>query len=371
MICTIVSDCHQRTVDWKTLNADVQYSTVPRVTAHDPFKDFPGSESQFKSMLNTSIAHFPAATTMKLFTFFLLVASTLLELTQGEKICSATDSVYSFKFGKWDATVLKDGVIRGLESFFANVPSFAVLRNVRFYDPTSNFEASQNMLLLRNRRDVVLIDTGSGESLIRLLRVVGVAPREVTAVLLTHLHGDHSKGLLDKTGNAAFPNALVHMHRLESEFWSRPAADIGQQYPNLPFELAINETVTTLTKLKKLYAGRIRLLNDLESPIRGVTAVLTPGHTEGHTGYMLRSSGKKLMVVGDTLVSRTTVIQHPEWAIISDTNATTVVRTRYDLMDKLADEKTQVLLYHDEFPGLGFIVRDGPSFDFSTVARVA
>ncbi len=308
---------------------------------------------------------------MKFFNFFLLVASILFEITQGEKICSATDSVYSFKFGEWDATVIKDGVLRGLESFFANVPTFAVLRNIQFYDPTSRLEGSQNVLLLRNRRDVVLIDTGSGESLVNLMRMVGVTQNEVTAVFLTHLHGDHANGLLDKAGNATFPNALVYLHRIESEFWSRPAAEIGQQYPNLPLELIINPTVTTFTTLKTLYTGRIRLLNDLESPIGGITAVFTPGHTEGHTAYMLRSRGKKLMVVGDTLPTRTTVIQHPEWVFLSDTNATTAVRTRYDLMDKLADEKTQILSYHEEFPGLGFIVRDGPSFDFSTVVRVA
>ncbi len=150
-----------------------------------------------------------------------------------------------------------------------------------------------------------------------------------------------------------------------------PRVSIAQQYPNLSFDLVINGTLTTFANLKKLYARRIRLLNDLESPIRGITAVLTPGHTEGHTAYMLRSTGKKLMVVGDTLPTRTTVIQHPEWVIFSDANATTAVRTRFDLMDQLADEKTQILLYHEEFPGLGFIVRHGPSFDFSTVARVA
>ncbi len=308
---------------------------------------------------------------MKFFTFFLLVASIHFEITQGEKICSATDSVYSFKFGKWDAYVMKDGVIPGSENGLPHVPSFAVVRYTKFYDPTSKFEISQNMLLLRNRKDVVLIDAGSGESLIPLLRTIGVTPSEVTAVFITHLHADHVKGLLNEAGNVAFPNALVYIHRLESEFWSRPAADIAQQYPNLSFDLVINGTLTTFANLKKLYARRIRLLNDLESPIRGITAVLTPGHTEGHTAYMLRSTGKKLMVVGDTLPTRTTVIQHPEWVIFSDANATTAVRTRFDLMDQLADEKTQILLYHEEFPGLGFIVRHGPSFDFSTVARVA
>ncbi len=99
--------------------------------------------------------------------------------------------------------------------------------------------------------------------------------------------------------------------------------------------------------------------------------MLTLGHTPGHTSYILRSHRKKLMVVGDTFPSRTTVVQHSEWVIRSDTNAATAVRTRYELLDKLADEKTQILSFHEEFPGLGFIVRYGPAFDFSPVVKVA
>ncbi len=184
--------------------------------------------------------------------------------------------MYSLKFGKWDATVINDGIRPGFDSLFPNVPPFVIERNYQFYRLNSKIEASQNILLLRHGRDVVLFYAGSGESLIHLLRTVGVPPREVTAVFLTHLHIDHAKGMVDKAGNAAFRNALVYFHRLESEFWSRPAADIAQQYPHLPFGLAINRNVTTLTNLKKVYTGRIRLLNDRESPICGITAVSTP-----------------------------------------------------------------------------------------------
>ncbi len=86
---------------------------------------------------------------------------------------------------------------------------------------------------------------------------------------------------------------------------------------------------------------------------------------------MLKISRKKLIARGDSLDSRTTVILHPEVAIVSDTNFTMVVQTKVELMNKLPDENPQILSFHDEFPGLGFIVRDGPSFDFFNLTRVA
>ncbi len=99
--------------------------------------------------------------------------------------------------------------------------------------------------------------------------------------------------------------------------------------------------------------------------------MLKPGHIEGHTAYMLRSRGKKLTIVGETLASGSSVIRHPEWVVVSDTNVIIVVRTRYDLIDKYADEKSQILSYHEEIPGMGLIVRDRTLLDFFTVARVA
>lgn len=76
------------------------------------------------------------------------------------------------------------------------------------------------------------------------------------------------------------------------------------------------------------------------------------------------------MVVGDTLISCTTLIQNPEWNIITDTNRATAISTRYNLMDELSDARTMMLSYHVAFPGLDFIVCDGPSFDLCTVVRI-
>ncbi len=62
----------------------------------------------------------------------------------------------------------------------------------------------------------------------------------------------------------------------------------------------------------------------------------TTGHTVGHIAFVLRSGGQKLMVTGDVILSRTTLIQRPDWIFIADTNNSRAVRTRYELLNKLA-----------------------------------
>ena len=56
--------------------------------------------------------------------------------------------------------------------------------------------SSGNCVVLRRGKDVLLLDAGfSCRDLERRLRLVGVEPREVRAVVLTHEHGDHCRGL--------------------------------------------------------------------------------------------------------------------------------------------------------------------------------
>src|SRR5262245_5309144 len=81
---------------------------------------------------------------------------------------------------------------------------------------------SVNAFLLKRNGTYALIDTGSGNTmgptlgkLPANLRAAGVEPEAIGTIFLTHLHSDHSNGLIDDEGRAIYPNAELILHEQE------------------------------------------------------------------------------------------------------------------------------------------------------------
>lgn len=99
--------------------------------------------------------------------------------------------------------------------------------------PTDRFVNGFTPTLVRAGSEVVLFDTGLGAGarpdmgrLRERLGAAGIAPGDVTVVVLTHFHPDHIGGLMED-GAPAFPNARYFTGRTEYDFWSpeeRPPA---------------------------------------------------------------------------------------------------------------------------------------------------
>jgi len=88
-----------------------------------------------------------------------------------------------------------------------------------WYLPTEQLLMDYNVLLLRMGNEVVLIDTGFGAA---ALKAAGIAPQEITAIVLNHAHRDHIGNLSDGQGGLAYPRARVLASRVEADFWAHP-----------------------------------------------------------------------------------------------------------------------------------------------------
>ena len=142
-------------------------------------------------------------------------------------------------------------------------------------------------LLIRTATDTVLVDTGIGDyehplgghggNLEAALAAEGVAPDDVSVVVITHAHLDHIGGLCPD-GEPRFAGARHVISRVEWD-WSaqRGNAIADAQLP--PLERA----------------GVVELVDPPAEPVPGLRLLAAPGHTPGHVA---------VEIAGEVAVSR-------------------------------------------------------------------
>lgn len=124
------------------------------------------------------------------------------------------------------------------------------------------------------------------------LATLGLGPREIRWVILTHLHVDHSDGL------HYFPDNEILVNEME---WRRPYGSFPQLFP---------------AWLKpNLFQFKPEQLDGFDRAYRVTTAgdvliVPTPGHTYNHASVLLRnpSNGNTYLFAGDAMFNQTQLL---------------------------------------------------------------
>ncbi len=181
-----------------------------------------------------------------------------------------------------------------------------------------------NWVLLRDGRELTLVDTGWAGDLPRLLasiEQVGCRPEDVRAVLLTHAHIDHLGGvnhLNTRYGTPAYLDETEVAHARREYLEQAGPTDIAKNLLRpgvLPWTLRVAR-VGALQDITVAHARRFP--NDspdaggpLDLPGRPVP-VATHGHTSGHSAFHLPQVGA--VITGDGLVTGhpTTRYQGPQ-----------------------------------------------------------
>jgi glyoxylase-like metal-dependent hydrolase (beta-lactamase superfamily II) len=221
-----------------------------------------------------------------------------------------------------------------------------------------------NCFVIRQGGRTILVDAGAGNQmgptlgqLAENLRAVGVVPEAIDTILLTHLHPDHSLGLVDAAGCTVFPNAELVVHEMEASFWldRTPSPDDS-------------ERVARNTKAQRAvlapYRGRIRRIADGEA-LPGITAMLRPGHTPGHTNWLIRSGSDRLLIWGDIVHLAAVQMMRPDATLVFDVAPQTARLTRERVLDWVAAEGLCVAGAHLPWPGFGHVLRAGPGYSLA------
>ncbi|WP_204114615.1 MBL fold metallo-hydrolase [Shimia biformata] len=214
-----------------------------------------------------------------------------------------------------------------------------------------------NAFILETPQHLVAIDTGmpgfAGQTygaFQRLLAAAGYRPEDFDALLMTHLHTDHVGGLLDADGAPAFANAELVVAAEEWAFTHDDAvfASLPEQFQQY-FALSRNMVAP--------YAGRRREFSGEAEVLPGIAALPLPGHTPGHTGFVLSSGGRQLLIWGDVVHVPAVQFSEPGWAVVYDADVATAVATRQRLLDQLSTDGIEVAGMHLDFPAIGFVDR--------------
>jgi glyoxylase-like metal-dependent hydrolase (beta-lactamase superfamily II) len=265
--------------------------------------------------------------------------------------------------GEFTVTAVSDGVLNSNHDVVLGIDKedSARLTGVPYGQP---LPLDVNSFLIRHRGKLILSDAGTGQGLQPLqknlgklpdnLRAIGVEPAAIDIVALTHLHSDHSMGLLDEAGNKVFPNAELFIHEVEAAFWLDRALQPGDS------ERIVNNSKKQRA-LTAPYRDRIRRIKDGEV-LPGITAMLRPGHTPGHTNWLIQSGGERLLIWGDIVHLAAVQLARPDARLIYDVDTDLAARTRAEVLAWAAREKLVVAGAHLQFPGFGRVVRTGDRF---------
>lgn len=188
---------------------------------------------------------------------------------------------------------------------------------------------------------VVLIDCGNGPvgdgfippgHMLDELRTKGIDVDDVTDIMLTHLHYDHT-GWLSVNDEPVFANAQIHVSQ----------ADIG--YFTDPTTSGYSAEVTP-RRLRAIEA-HLRPFDGDVTLAPGITAVPAPGHTPGSTVFVASDGGSRVVFLGDVVHCPVQLLES-EWAVLGDVDPALAIRT----LRNLEREFEGALLAGAHFPGL-------------------
>jgi glyoxylase-like metal-dependent hydrolase (beta-lactamase superfamily II) len=278
--------------------------------------------------------------------------------------------VFRYRLGNFEITALSDGSVpQDLHALLKGTTSGEIDTLLGHAHRANPVEASINAYLIDTGIRLMLVDVGAGDffgpgnggKLVARLKSVGVEPARISDILLTHVHTDHSGGLV-REGKPQFPNATVHVGKGDVDYF---LAEQNQQgvngYDKAYFEQA------TLSLSPYVAAGRIKPFSGVTELASGVTAVPTPGHTPGHSFFRVESQGKAVTFIGDIVHVQAVQFPRPEITITYDVDNDAARRQRLAQFRRLAQERMVVAGAHMPFPGIGHVRTEGQGFVFVPV----
>ena len=283
------------------------------------------------------------------------------------------NGVYKYKVGSIEVTAVYDGIWRKPHdpTFIKNATVEDTKEALAKAGLTTEFmPIPLTVVVLKIGDKYVMIDSGSGvgqwqanaTNLPSNMKAAGIDRGQISTILVSHFHPDHVWGLMEKGTNAAvFPNAELIVSSTEYKWWTDPGRVEKLPEGRRPAGKRIGDVFPTWKNWK--------LVEDNAEVAPGVRLLAAPGHTPGHSAFLVTSGKDQLMVSNDAMYVPALLAPHPDWQGAYDQDGATAVTTRRKLMDRVIADKMMVCGAHFPFPGRGTFTKDGDAYAFAPLAQ--
>ena len=255
--------------------------------------------------------------------------------------------------GKWKVFALETGEFR-LDggAMMGSVPK-VLWAKTNPADEFNRINLSLRCLLVDDGQNCVLVETGMGSKLAKdfidmfhvkqkedpiafCLKSKGYSVTDITHVILTHLHFDHSGGILNLNASGesvlAFPNAQYYISETNWHAGMNPSPRDSASY------LENNYSFLEST-------GKLKLIPDNSQIIDGISTLTVNGHTSGQQLIKVMDDQDVLVFCSD-LIPLKSHVKIP-WIMGYDLNALLTLQEKTDFLNKASNENWWLWFYHD------------------------
>jgi glyoxylase-like metal-dependent hydrolase (beta-lactamase superfamily II) len=271
------------------------------------------------------------------------------------------DSRHVRQLGDIRVTAIADGLIDAPVMVVQNLDEAGEKDLAELAAGTEFVHPFVNAYLIETGGKRILLDSGAGTHMgpnagkvPDNLKAAGVRPEEIDTILLSHCHPDHILGLVDADWNAVFANAELVVPEVDCAFWlEAEPSTFTNDFAKGEAERAQMAAAPYRERMRTVRAGAV-------AP--GVTLEPLPGHSPGHSGYLIEGGGKLLCLWGDIVHLPQFQPAHPDASLIFDVDQAQARETRKRTFVRVIADDLEFGGGHILTPGFARLERAGTAY---------